>query len=56
MSRLRSFQNSIAEAKRGEREKLRAWEFDLLWKGLNSKDDIMETVNKNQRCIAKGRI
>ena len=52
---MRLFQKSIAAAKGGKCEKLHAWKFDLLWKGLSSKHDIMGTV-KNQRCTAKGRI
>lgn len=43
-------------SREGKGENLLAWKFDLLWKGLSSKYDVMGTVNKNQSCIAKGSI
>lgn len=47
---------STAAAEREREKNLLAWKFDLLWKGLSSKYDVMGTVNKNQSCIAKGSI
>lgn len=56
VNHLQWFQRSPEMEKKEENEKLHAWKLDLLWKELSLKDDIMGAVNRNQRCMSKGRI